>query len=356
VKRATLAATLLLLLTSTAPAEIHFLRGPVAEAMKQANEQQKPVMIDFMTDWCRWCDTLDANTYSDPQVAGFVDSNLVALKIDAEKGEGVVLAKKYGVRGYPTILLARANGEEIDRLVGYLPPDAFLRAVKDFVHGVNTLLSYTESVAKTPDDASLRYALAKKYAERNDLAGSAEQYKALLRLDPNNALGHDEEARFTVAAAALVADNDNGPLVAFLDRYPNSPAARNALANLFGHAIRLKDSTHAREFFDRYTGRWPNDAGAMNSYAWNCAEQDINLGHAALVAKKAVTLAASSGEKAAYLDTYATVQFKLGKIDDAISLEEQALQLLKNSPPKSRREYEETLARFTAAKNAKKRR
>ena len=113
-----------------ASADVKFLTGPFNDALARAGTEKKPIMIDFYTDWCRWCDTLDAKTYSDTQVSEFIAKNVVPYKIDAEKGEGIDLAKKYGVKAFPTILLIQSNGEEIDRLLGYMPPDKFLQTLR----------------------------------------------------------------------------------------------------------------------------------------------------------------------------------------------------------------------------------
>jgi thiol:disulfide interchange protein len=123
----------------SATAEIHFMRGVLGDAVKKAAAENKPVMIDFITDWCRWCDTLDARTYSDKAVADYVNARMIAIKIDAEKGEGIDIAKKYGVNGYPTILLVHASGEEIDRILGFVPAEPFLITIRDYVNCVNTL-------------------------------------------------------------------------------------------------------------------------------------------------------------------------------------------------------------------------
>ena len=84
----------------------------------------------------------------------------------------------------------------------------------------------------------------------------------------------------------------------------------------------------------------------MNNYAWNCAEQMINLDHAAEIAARAVTLTKSDGDKAMVLDTEAAVEFARGRRDEAIALEEQAVGLLKNANPKQRKPYDEALEKY----------
>ena len=345
-----LVAVLLVACTLTARSEIHFLRGPLAEATTKAEAQKKPVMIDFITDWCRWCDTLDARTYSDADVASFVNDRLVAIKIDAEKGEGIDIARKYGVNAYPTIVFIKPDGGEIDRILGYVAAAPFLQTVKDYVHGVNTIGALQTELKKNPNDAQLHYAMATKQLDRNNAAGAAEHFQRLLELDPKNEMGHNEEAQYNVAMAAFRADKDASKLVAFMESYPGSDLVRQALSTLWRSYVKAKDGESGKKYFTQYTRKWPNDAGMMNNYAWNCAEQGINLDHAADIAKQAVALANKESEKAGYLDTYATVEFARGYTDEAIRLEQQALDILKNVPGAKLKEYDEAMAKFKAAK------
>ena len=337
---------------SQAQGDVKFLRGPLNDAIQLAKAEKKPVMIDFYTDWCRWCDTLDARTYSDNTIASFITSHVVPIKIDGEKGEGVGLVKKHAVRGYPTTLLINTDGEEIDRIVGFLPPEKFLPDIAAMVKGENTLKSVNAELQAKPDDPETRYRAAQKFASRFETTIAAEHYRRLLELDPGNSLGHNEEARFELALAALREEQKPDGLLAFLKEYPTSARLTSSYASLFQFYLRSKDSTQAQAFFHRYIEREPEDVGAMNNFAWQSATQKLNLEYAAEVAGKAVALAKNDGDRAMYLDTQATVEFVRGNIKQAIALEEEALRLLADAPAKARKDYEDTLTKFKAAQKA----
>jgi len=334
--------------------EVKFLKGPLSEAITRADAEKKPVMIDFITDWCRWCDTLDLHTYSDKNVAEFVNSNLVPIKIDAEKGEGIDIAKKYGVAAYPTIVVIKSNGDEIDRILGYVPAEPFLKTITDYVHGRNTITSLQAELEKNPNDATLQYALAEKFQDRNNAAKAAVHFQRVLALDPNNSLGHNEEAQYAVALSTFRSSKDPSQLIAFVDQYPKSEMVRQALATIWRSYIKSKDGENARKYFLKTMVILPNDAGLMNNYAWGCAEEKINLEHASEVAQKAIELATKDGDRASYLDTYATVEFARGNVEKAVTLEQQAMDLLKDAPPKTRKPYEESMAKFKAGSTAAK--
>jgi tetratricopeptide (TPR) repeat protein len=282
-----------------------------------------------------------------------VNERLIPIKIDAEKGEGIEIAKKYGVRAFPTIVVVKPSGEEIDRILGYVKASPFLATLQDYVRGENTIGVLLARVKEQPEDAAARYALAKKYGDRNEMGAAGTQYQKLLELDPENTLGHAEEAHFAVALSILRTDRDPSRMAAFLESFPQSERRREGLSLLWRFYIREKDGPQGRKYFMRYIETWPTDAGMMNNYAWTCSENGVNLDHAEEVIQRAVALASGNGEKASFIDTHAAVAFARDNPDAAVALEEQALELAKGVPNAKLAPYEEALAKFRSATKPK---
>jgi thiol:disulfide interchange protein len=84
-------------------------------AQQLAASTNKPMMIDFYTDWCPACKLLDAGAFSDPNVTGAAQG-FVPVKINAEGQPD--LARKYNVTKYPTIIWTDSAGNEKHREVG----------------------------------------------------------------------------------------------------------------------------------------------------------------------------------------------------------------------------------------------
>lgn len=97
-------------------------------AQKAAAGSGKLIMVDFYTDWCGWCKRLDRDTFPSKTVVDAA-KNFVSLKLNAEK-EGRQLARKHGVRGYPTILFFDHKGKLVGRIGGYLQPKPFAATMK----------------------------------------------------------------------------------------------------------------------------------------------------------------------------------------------------------------------------------
>src|SRR5947209_236865 len=141
-------------LTGCARAEVEFRDVSFAEAKKLSAKEHKPIMIDFFTTWCGWCKVLDRKTYTDDNVAKIANEKFICLKIDAEKGEGVDLAKKLNIGGYPTIVFFTKDGDVIDRVVGYQDAQHFAKSLEQAAAGGSKVM--IDEIEKNPSikDAS----------------------------------------------------------------------------------------------------------------------------------------------------------------------------------------------------------
>lgn len=111
-------------------------------ALEQAAKQNKMVLLDFTgSDWCGWCIKLHKETFSKPAFQKFAADNLVLVELDFPRGkpqsdelkkQNEALAEKFGVQGFPTLVLLDPQGKEATRNVGYLEggPDAFIQWVE----------------------------------------------------------------------------------------------------------------------------------------------------------------------------------------------------------------------------------
>ncbi len=95
--------------------------------MQRARVENKPIMIDFYTDWCGWCKELDRQVFPDKAVVS-ESQNWVSIRINAEKRPDV--AGAYGVTGYPTIVFAQGSGKPLDILAGFAPPVEFAATMR----------------------------------------------------------------------------------------------------------------------------------------------------------------------------------------------------------------------------------
>ncbi len=90
------------------------------KARQMAAELKRPILLDFTgSDWCGWCIKLDEEVFAKQEFKDFAKDNLVLFKADfprnkqlpeAETKQNEALMRRYEARGFPTILLLKADG------------------------------------------------------------------------------------------------------------------------------------------------------------------------------------------------------------------------------------------------------
>ncbi len=92
---------------------IHFEKGSWSEIQAKAQAENKPIYVDVFTTWCGPCKMLARDYFPNKEVGKKYNALFINYKIDAEKGEGIELAKQFEVMGYPTGLFIRPDGETL---------------------------------------------------------------------------------------------------------------------------------------------------------------------------------------------------------------------------------------------------
>ncbi len=112
-----------------------------AAALKQAKAEGKDVFIDFTgSDWCGWCIKLDKEVLDTAAFEKYAKENLVLVYLDFPRGkpqadalkeQNEKIAKQYGIRGFPTIVVLNSDGNKVGQM-GYMKggPDAFIPALE----------------------------------------------------------------------------------------------------------------------------------------------------------------------------------------------------------------------------------
>jgi thiol:disulfide interchange protein len=97
---------------------VHFDNTSFDEALKKGQQLNKPVFVDFYTAWCGPCLEFSRNVLTDDEVGDLMNAAFINLKFDAEKGEGIALAKRYNVTSYPTLLIIDSQGKVLEDVGG----------------------------------------------------------------------------------------------------------------------------------------------------------------------------------------------------------------------------------------------
>ena len=103
------------------------------EAVAQAKKENKAVLVNFTgSDWCKWCMKLNDEVFSQSEFETYAEQNLVLVRLDfprniqqsnETKMYNNSLAQRYGIQGFPTILVFDNQGKMVAK-TGYQPGGA----------------------------------------------------------------------------------------------------------------------------------------------------------------------------------------------------------------------------------------
>ncbi len=105
---------------------IKFTEGTWSEVKSEAKKQNKLIFIDIYTTWCGPCKVMSEKVFTEIQVGDKFNEAFINYKIDAEKGEGIELAKTFVITAYPTYLFVNPDGELVYRTLGAMPAEKFM--------------------------------------------------------------------------------------------------------------------------------------------------------------------------------------------------------------------------------------
>ena len=110
------------------------------KALTQAKAEKKVVLADFTgSDWCGFCIKLKHEVLDTDEFKTWAKQNVVLLELDYPrqkqqsdevKKQNQELAKKFGVDGFPTVLVLDGEGKELARIVGYAGKEEWWKDAK----------------------------------------------------------------------------------------------------------------------------------------------------------------------------------------------------------------------------------
>ncbi len=90
-------------------------------AFDRARAEKRLVILDLVAVWCHWCHVMEETTYQDPEVIRQIRAHFVALRVDQDSRPD--LSNRYEDYGWPATVIFDANGKELVKFAGYIPPE-----------------------------------------------------------------------------------------------------------------------------------------------------------------------------------------------------------------------------------------
>jgi len=100
--------------------ELTWFEDDFDAASAEAAASSKLMLIDLYADLCGPCVTLGEEYFTSEEMRPVL-SNFVLLRLDVDNPEIAPYAQQYNVSSIPCVVVAEADGTEIDRIIGTTP-------------------------------------------------------------------------------------------------------------------------------------------------------------------------------------------------------------------------------------------
>lgn len=297
---------------------------PMSVTFEKSLRDGKPSMVFFHASWCSYCHKLKDEVFSVPSVQEkMAEYHLVSIDGD-DKGAGSKFFKSVFGRGFPTTIFYNSAGEEIDRLVGYLPPKDFTDLLKANLSQKNILevLEQQYLAASKDRQPELRYKIIEKQFDMgqwDDVLQSIRSYSAhpaytkyAFDLKLMRGIIYLKKKSYTLARLyfkvawdSAVSEKQYMDAVRWLSKLYKATKEPDKRLQVFQAAI------------DKY-----GSVSAYNGYAWNASKTKTNLDTALSHALTAVKL---SKRKVGILDTLAAVHYARKEFTETLRISREIL-------------------------------
>lgn len=96
------------------------------KSIEESKKSQKPILLYFYFDGCGACLRMNKLTFNTPEVQHFIDTNLIACKINIYKGDGPKLANDFQISSYPSFVIIDSIRSVLGKNSGYLNAQEFI--------------------------------------------------------------------------------------------------------------------------------------------------------------------------------------------------------------------------------------
>lgn len=257
------------------------------EAIEKAKNENKVILIDFSSDRCGWCKKLEEATYQDSNVINFLNDNVIPTKINSSLQENKSITNYYKISGFPTTIFVNPDSSEIDRIIGYLPAEQFIKKASFILNNRNYFSNLLKNAELHPDSIDIHKQLAEVYKRRGNYDKAEEIYNSTLKkiekssskdslkaevpeIQAEIAILYYKRYQFTEALEKLIKIENEHPDYSDLDMI------------LFNHALclyRLKEPVGAKNTLEKILNDFPEsslrkDAVEFINYINSIVEQE----------------------------------------------------------------------------------
>ena len=164
--------------------KIAWHEGDVESAFALARDEDKPIFLYWGAAWCPPCHQIKATIFSKPEF--IAKSKLfVPVYLDGDTEQAQKLGDRFGVRGYPTMIVFDSSGTEITRIPGGLDIGLYADVLDLTLSDIRPVAQMLDAVlaGEAVDDDDCRLLAYYSWSQDNERVmadrNEVETYKAM---------------------------------------------------------------------------------------------------------------------------------------------------------------------------------
>jgi Tfp pilus assembly protein PilF len=267
--------------------------------------------------------------FQNKELGSFFNKEFIAFRITPIDEAWKEIRERFEIRGTPTVVLLKPDGEELDRINGFDGADEFVGSVKEYLAGNNLLSTFVAQAEENPEDVDANFQLAKKYTSRWEDDKAFPYFAKTIDLDPDNTRGYKSETTFHLAMYTVSASEnpDPEPLKQFIASNTDQEFMLRSYSGLARYHQAHKENEKVMPLWEELLAKMPDSPNVMNEYATNVfyLKDESRYEKAKAQAEKALD---SGEENALFMGYYNLIRYHRLKGDNegALAMYEKAAQ------------------------------
>jgi tetratricopeptide (TPR) repeat protein len=148
------------------------------DAMKLAEEQEKPVLIFFHAPWSQPSSLMISDVWELPNIVAS-SSKFVCVSINVDTYH---YDTNFGVKTYPTVIFADPSGNEIFRRTGFISEKELFSLMQVFPTSFSIINQLKKNIEINSQDIESLHQMAQLYSRMRVWDMSSDYYKEVLKL------------------------------------------------------------------------------------------------------------------------------------------------------------------------------
>ncbi|MEO2172651.1 MAG: thioredoxin fold domain-containing protein [bacterium] len=130
--------------------KINWFAGDVSSAFTLARETDKPVFLYWGAVWCPPCQEIKHTVFKSRRFITQTGS-FIPVYLDGDTDEAQAEGERFGVRGYPTMIVFNPDGEEVTRIPGGIDISAYNDVLELALNSISPTATLVQRVITAPD-------------------------------------------------------------------------------------------------------------------------------------------------------------------------------------------------------------